>query len=414
MNPAPFYCGEMLLQRKRGGVKVALCLLRSGVRGIGGDLASVYNLALELKKNGVEVLLVTPKLSKKLDCERIEYIPYGWKDYLIPLSIIFFIKKVRKLSREADVIHCFYPLVIFEVLNYFIRIGLKRRLITTYGTPVADNLRKIRHLLKKDIRQYLPRLCINNKFVLRLLRFKGIYTVSTEYQKRQLTALAPGIDIRVISNGIDVDRYGAFDLKRAKAAFGFGDNFIITYIGHFTHMKGVEVLVDAFRIVIKSAPQCRLVLAISGAEKDMVFWKRRGSLKISNLIRGLEDKTAVMGMVDVRLLFSASDAAVFPYLADFGSNMIPTLPLEAMAVGVPIISTQIEIAKEVFDDERLAILVPPDNPDKLAGALLQAFYNKGKREIMAEYQRMRAGESYNSKVTAGRFLELYNADSFSP
>ena len=389
-------------------MKVALCLLRTGVKGIGGDPATVYNLAMGLKRNGIDVVIITPKLNKKLDCKKIEYIPYPWKDYLIPVSAIFFIKKVRELAREVDIIHCFYPLVIFEILNWFIKIRLKKRLITTFGTPFIVDFKKIQAVFKKDLWQYVPRLCINNKFILKFLQFKADrYTVSTKYQKRQLESLDPNINIRVIPNGIDVDRYTVVDSKKAKSYFGFDNDFIITYIGHFTHMKGVEVLIRAFRIVIRDVPESMLVLAISSAEKDMVFLKQDNSSKISNLIKGIEDRVLVLGLVDVKKLFSASDAVVFPYLTNFGSNMLPTLILEALAVGVPIISTQVEIIKENFNDHRLAILVPPNNPYELARALLDMISDEKKREDMIRYQRKVVRERYNFLLMTRNFLALY-------
>ena len=67
-------------------------------------------------------------------------------------------------------------------------------------------------------------------------------------------------------------------------------------------------------------------------------------------------------------------------MADGDRDGIPNVILEAMAAGVPVVTTAVSALPEVITDDGTGLLVPPDDPDALAGALQGLLEDPARRE----------------------------------
>lgn len=142
--------------------------------------------------------------------------------------------------------------------------------------------------------------------------------------------------------------------------------------GHLVVMRNLEPIYDnetairALAIVRARRPQARLTIAGSGPEL--------GRLQQLAAELGLADAVHFAGRLDrdeVVALYREADVALNPSTVD---NM-PNSVLEALASGVPVVSTDVGGVPYIVEDNRSALLVPSRNPEAMARAVLKLLDN---------------------------------------
>jgi glycosyltransferase involved in cell wall biosynthesis len=185
--------------------------------------------------------------------------------------------------------------------------------------------------------------------------------------------------IRVVPNGVDLERATAEQVDAARRAFGIDDRPYVFWAGTFQPRKNVRVLLDAFaRLDVEGVPH-RLVLA------GPPGWKPDDADAVA--ARSLGDRVRLLGPVDrehLFPLFAGADLFAFPSRHEgFG---IPVL--EAMAQGTPVVAADIPPVREVAADA--ARLLPPDDPDAWVDALDELLHDEAERSRLADSGRQRA------------------------
>ena len=135
------------------------------------------------------------------------------------------------------------------------------------------------------------------------------------------------------------------------------------YVGRMLEDKGVRTLIEAYRIVRAKNPSCRLLLAgtpdpanpASIAESEVAAW-------------GREDGITWLGHVaDIATVWARAHIAVLPSRREG----LPKTLLEAAACGRPLIATDVPGCREIAIHGETGLLVPADDPQALAAAMLQ-------------------------------------------
>ncbi len=196
----------------------------------------------------------------------------------------------------------------------------------------------------------------------------------------------PG-DYKVIPNGVDVGRF-----QRAVPIARWQDGTLnILFVGRFEPRKGVLVLLRAFRILRRRDWDCRLLLVGSGPQereaRRYVATRRLG--KVEFLGRVSDDELAQ--------LYRTADVFVTPAT---GRESFGIVLLEAMAAGTPIVCSDIHGYKGVVRRGEQALLVPPRDPEALAGAIARLLGDPDLRARMSAAGRARAQEFSWERVTA--------------
>jgi glycosyltransferase involved in cell wall biosynthesis len=191
----------------------------------------------------------------------------------------------------------------------------------------------------------------------------------------------------------------------SEAAAGIPDSglrandFIYMYVGNLQPYQGVDMLLEAFRILAVSDPEARLVI-VGGVEKLLVQYRAR----VRRM--GLENSVQFWGHVPVENLsacFSRADVLISPRIQ--GQNT-PMKIFSYLHSGVPVLATDLKTHTQVLD-QSTAMLVPPDAKDLAAGmkrlrddaGLRERLGRAGKRLVERKY----SCEAFTSKVNA-----LYN------
>ncbi len=164
--------------------------------------------------------------------------------------------------------------------------------------------------------------------------------------------------------------------------------FVVGVVGNIIPRKGQLYLVRALSQVVREAPQVRLLLI------GQVHPPRYGRLIEREIARlGLEPYVRWLGVRrDVPRLLQAMDLYALPTLND----MLPMALLEAMWIGLPVLSTTVGGIPEVVRDGIEGWLVPPCAPDALARALLEAIEKPDERFRRAQNAHQRIVEQFTA------------------
>lgn len=171
---------------------------------------------------------------------------------------------------------------------------------------------------------------------------------------------------------------------------------IITFIGRITADKGIRELIEAFRD-LKQQQLCCTLLIIGPEEEDA---------------SDLYQSTSLIDLADVYLLgyqqhpeswLAITDIFCLPsYREGFGNVVI-----EAAAMGVPTVGTDIPGLKDAVADGVTGILVPAKSISELAHALRKLVVDKERRQVMGLRARQRVCEMFDARKINALLIEEY-------
>lgn len=232
----------------------------------------------------------------------------------------------------------------------------------------------------------------------------------------QLRALAQGVD-RYLAVSRDIARelveqlgwpeekvevvYNAVDLARVEVAappglreqLGGGETRpLVLTPARLDAQKGHRVLFEA----IAQVPDAVFVLAGEGPERE--------PLEALAAQLGIDKRVRFLGRRDdVPQLLAACDVFALPSLYEGSSLAV----LEAMAAGVPVVSSAIGGTDELIDDGSSGLLVPPGDAEELAAALRRLLGDAGLRDALAAQARERVERDLTRERMAARVTGVY-------
>ena len=202
--------------------------------------------------------------------------------------------------------------------------------------------------------------------------------------------------LRVIHNGVDGTVFTPLPDGRKPAS-----NQIL-YVGLMRHVKGVDVLLRAMRLLVDRQPAARLVLVGGGFYRSYLLEENR----LRNLVRDLDVTSNVefVGLkspIEVAKYMRESTMLVLPSRREtFGAVLI-----ESLACGTPVIATDCGGPSEIIN-QKVGLLVPVEDVEALANAmatLLERRENYDSAEL-----RTYALGNFSWKRVADQTLSLYS------
>jgi len=199
-----------------------------------------------------------------------------------------------------------------------------------------------------------------------------------------------------IPNGLDLSRFRPGGRAEARARFGIPDNAIcLLFSAHVAidnPRKGTQLLEQALRI-LPAGRDIHLLVAGQGAEK----WRDR-----------IPQPVIPLGFVtDDATLHAANLAADITVLPSTVENLPNTL-LEALACGLPVIAFNAGGIRDAVVDGVTGLLVKPNNPAALAGAIDRLANNPAVRQTMAREARLLAERDFSETGEVARMEALYH------
>lgn len=204
----------------------------------------------------------------------------------------------------------------------------------------------------------------------------------------------PPDKIEIIRYGVNVEHFS----PREKTPH---EIFTVGTIGHLAPIKGHDVFVRAADIVLQKHKSIRFVIV--GEDKSVAGRNRRA---LEDLIEQLDLKTKIelAGWTDdVRPSLRKFDLFVSAARAEaFGLVIV-----EAMLCGIPVVATRSEGASEIIEDGVSGVLVPNEDAEILAKAILELFGDADKREQLIHNGRRRAREHFSLEKMVSKTEEFY-------
>lgn len=206
----------------------------------------------------------------------------------------------------------------------------------------------------------------------------------------------------VVPNGLPLDdpAYVGAHGARARERHGWGDEPILITGGRLHFFKGQLLAVDAFSRVAKVHPTARLV--ILGDKGEF-----RDRLERHVASYGLTDRVSFPGFLDRAayhdcLAASTAFLNLSTYLDPF-----PTVNLESMALGVPVIGTRLGGTPEAILDDETGFLVNPFDVEDVAARALSLIQDAELRNRLGMQGRLRVAALYTVEQMAARYEAIY-------
>src|SRR5262245_30302122 len=325
---------------------------------IGGAELVLHAVASALAVQGHSVTVLAPVV-RRAD-NRVEA-PYRLRRYQRPSSKRFGVRQIllyllhEYWRRPFDVLHChgaYPPAYVGATLKRLLKIPL---VVRPHGSDIlAGEFIRAHAKLERRLMQALAAA--------------DLIIAQSQFVRRELLSLAvPDAKIRLIPNGVHV---AEFQPVRSAPALPYP---YILAMGSFSHKKGFDVLLRAFRSVAAEDPSIHLVLA--GAGKELTAY---------TAVVGehhMQDRVHFVGMVEGVVKIHLYQHCLF-FVCPSRREPFATVNLEALAAGRPIVATAVGGNLEVVSEGGNGFLVPPDDPEALATSMLTLLKDPAQRATM--------------------------------
>ena len=219
--------------------------------------------------------------------------------------------------------------------------------------------------------------------------------------------VAPRKKIWLVHNGFDLSRFVGNCRERARKDLAIHeDEFVVVWAGRMVPIKGVELLAAAIRKAAACKARFRFLIVGEGTERA----------KLESLLEGCTNFRLLGWRNDMETIWSAADAA----LLTSRNEGTPTALIEAMAAGVPFVSTNVGGVQDVAVGEFRELpqgfgiradsgFLTPQNPEALLYCLERLAENPQDAAQMASAGRAFVLERFSVERLVSELTDLYHS-----
>jgi glycosyltransferase involved in cell wall biosynthesis len=227
----------------------------------------------------------------------------------------------------------------------------------------------------------------------------------TEYNRKHLSKLSDGksTPIHRVYHGIDIELFSCNGKKPQRPA----EPYRILTIARFTPKKGLPTVVRALKQLKDQKIPLDFTLIGDGDDRE----------KILALIEelGLTSATSWLGTQPHHVVLEHyRQADLFVLGCEVATNGdrdgIPNVLLESMAMGVPVVATNISAIPELVQDGQTGLLVPPGNPRQLADAMLRLLTDLKLRTRIIGAAQQRVATVFDNRKLIRDLAEIYRKE----
>lgn len=205
----------------------------------------------------------------------------------------------------------------------------------------------------------------------------------SDFAKSQLMKVSRWEDwqkIEVVPLGVELDKYSPPNFREKP------ETFEMLCVGRLVPAKGQKVLVDILEKLLSKKRKVKLRLVGDGPD--------RKALENEVKKKGIESAVSFEGSVDQDRIISFFQKADIFILPSFDEG-VPVALMEAMAMKIPCVSTNVAGIPELIENNTNGILVPPSNLGALVNAVESLMDNGGLRRRIGEAGRKKIEEKYD-------------------
>jgi glycosyltransferase involved in cell wall biosynthesis len=378
----------------------------------GGTGSYVYYLSNELLKNGYKVYIVTgsnqaqdihvnPNLN--VSFLRIPRTPIV-KSFVLAAASNRKLQSVRNTS-NVDITHPQLPLT----PNFAVPPRFGKALVCTVHSTWKGEAEAISG-------EPYSRLNANEKFLVSFNRFLRFFEEGMLRRARKIIAVShftkweltnyykiSASKIQVIHNGVDINKFKpAIDKRTVKAELGFNpDDLAIVSVGRLYARKGLFTLIESIPAVTKRFPNAKFIISGKG-QSDEIHKLIAHAIKL-----GVKENIIFTGYYpDNKLpkLYQAAD--VFAFSTFYEHH--PFAVLEALATGLPVVTTTVGGIPETIDSGKNGFLVEPFNPKQFSDRILYLLEHPVEAEEMGANARKTVEQQLDWRIVVKDAMKVYD------
>lgn len=251
---------------------------------------------------------------------------------------------------------------------------------------------------------FLEKAGTSRQFYLNLERMAGRFTtvlIAVSKDEKDVLIQEDAVDaarIRVIHNGVDVARIdGEAQLTKMEAKSRLcirPDQRVVGVVGRLVPQKDPLAFVEAARQVTDEAPETLFVWVGSGPLRTEVESQARTKDVPVRILGHREDVWRVMRAFDVFVLPSQYEG-------------LPFALLEAMALSLPVVATNVVGVRDVIENQATGLIVPAKAPAAMANAVLSLFRDPQWADGLAAAARQKVVAEFTLEQVLDRHQMLY-------
>ncbi|ASJ03586.1 hypothetical protein A3L09_10120 [Thermococcus profundus] len=366
----------------------------------GGGIRYTHNLIRYLLKRDLDVTLIgvhLPNINKTAFYKSGPSTIYVARnsDSALKFFINLFLKVPFLKFKENSIIHAHRSYFLLPFILFHPRVP---KVVTLHMKPLEFvRVEYPRYFKLVDIpHKLIEFFCLDNIDAIIAIN----EDIKSAYEKRY-----PKIKgkIKVISgSGIDVDKFRPMDKEKMREKYGFEVNeSVVLFVGRLEKIKNVDFLIRSFAILLRNAPNSRLVIVGRGTQQK----------NLANLAKdlGIEDRITFMGEVNpekIPEVYNCADVLALPSL----SEASPTVVREALACGIPVVSMNVGDVNKIITNPKLGIIVNEYNEKLFADALFETLkLVRDHPEEVKEKCREVALKRFSFETVAKSYLEVYKS-----
>ena len=365
---------------------------------INGVSTSIQTFRRGLHEAGHETVLIAPEYPAGVEGDHDEifripsrYLPRDPEDRMMKRGAIRALLPQLE-QRGFDLVHIQTPFV-----AHYVGVELARSLglpaIESYHTYFEEYLHHYVPLLPRALMRFIAR-----RFTTSQCNVLDALVVPSRAMQDALRAYGVRCPMHIIPTGLEMERFQNGDGLRFRTSLGIAaDQPTLVHVGRVAHEKNIDFLIRMFARVIKREP--RAVLIIAGEGPALAHCKQ--------LVQsvGLREHVKFVGYLsrDSSLLdcYRAGDLFVFASKTETQGLVL----LEAMALGVPVVSTAYMGTTDIVRPQRGAHLAQDDEA-KFAAAVLDLLKDPARRTRMSS-DAMAFAQTWSAAAMTHKLAELY-------
>ncbi len=342
----------------------------------------VYNLSKKLIERGNYVTIITRGKAFKTYSIKKEGISiiYAPCIPIYPLHIFYhgvFVNRVLdQIDNEIDVVHVHTPLAPYIKTN--------KPIISTVHTSVIEDAKSIEVNGLRTIGYKIQANYVSQPAISHLINQSRIVTTVANSVMEEIKIYYGFANAVVLANGVNQSEFHPIANK---------ENDYILSVSRLDFRKGLLDLIDCAQIVCKDH-DIKFKIVGKGPLENSI------SKRIDEL--GLSNQVTLLGHVDRKQLISLyQNARLFVLPSHYEG--LPTVLLEAMASGLPVVATNVSGCIDVIQNHENGMLVPPKEPGEMANAIATVLLNPDLSMALEKNAR----DTINAKYTWDSITQMY-------
>lgn len=292
---------------------------------------------------------------------------------LVPFLVLSLWAKLLCIRKDYDVIHA----------HWFIPQGIVQScfknppfIVTGHGGDVTGMNKGIMRKLKARV----------------LKRAAGVTAVSSHLAD-VLHDIDPNVKIDILPMGCDTSKFGPE--HRVENYFGQGDKKVVLFVGRLAEKKGVTYLIEA----MKQVNDALLIVAGDGPLHEQLVEQAK---PLGDKVRFIGSKTHM----ELLQIYASADVFVVPSIQAQNGDMegTPTVIVEAMASGVPVIGSRSGGIPAVVCDGQNGLIVEPGDVQGLSKAISKMLMDDGCRLLFIE-NGLRTAQQRDYAILGQKYAE---------